>query len=143
MKKQLIPVLALLSCLSLSVFQAACSKSEPAAFEVVDVQPKEAAEKLNSESIVVLDVRTPQEAAAGHIPGSLNINIADPDFAAQIAKLDSSKTYLVHCQAGSPGGRSRRSLEALETLGVGKVYHLEGGFKGWSNAGNEVEIATK
>ena len=143
MKKQLIPALTFLCCLSLSVFQLACSQSESAAFEVVDVQPEEAAEKLNKESVVVLDVRTPQEAAAGHIPGSLNINIASPDFAAQIAKLDSSKTYMVHCQKGSPGGRSRQSLKALENLGVGKVYHLEGGFMGWSDAGNEVEVATK
>ena len=141
MKKQLFPALILLSCLSLSVFQLACSKTEAVASEVVDVQAGEAAQKLESESIVVLDVRTPEEAAAGHIPGSININIADPEFAAQVAKLDSSKTYMVHCQAGSPGGRKRQSLEARETLGVGKVYHLEGGFMGWSNAGNEV--ATK
>ena len=128
---------------SLLTFQSACSKEEIATFEVIDVQPSEAAEKLQSESIVVLDVRTPQEADAGHIPGSININIADPDFAAQVAKLDSSKTYMVHCQKGSPGGRSRRSLEALENLGVGKVYHLERGFSGWAGAGNEVETAAK
>lgn len=130
-----------LACVAFLTFQSACTKTEVVAFEVIDVQASEAAQKLESESIVALDVRSPEEAAAGHIPGSININIADPEFAAQVAKLDSSKTYMVHCQAGSPGGRSRQSLEALETLGVGKVYHLEGGFMGWSNAGNEV--ATK
>ena len=130
-----------LACVAFLTFQSACTKTEVVAFEVIDVQASEAAQKLESKSIVALDVRSPEEAAAGHIPGSININIADPEFAAQVAKLDSSKTYMVHCQAGSPGGRSRQSLEALETLGVGKLYHLEGGFMGWSNAGNEV--ATK
>lgn len=127
----------------MAALQSGCSNAETSTFEVVDVQPSEAAEKLESESVVVLDVRTPQEVAIGHIPGSLNINIADPDFAEQIAKLDSSKTYMVHCQKGSPGGRSRHSLEALENLGVGKVYHLEGGYTGWAAAGNEVETAAK
>ncbi len=108
--------------------------------EVVDVEGAAAAEKLDEQSIVVLDVRTPQEVAMGRIPGSININIADPDFAKQVAKLDPSKTYMVHCAAGSPGGRSRRSLEALQELGVEKVYHLEGGFNGWKQSGNEVEV---
>ena len=108
--------------------------------EIVDVEGAEAAEKLNEKSVVVLDVRSPQEVAMGRIPGSININIADPDFAKQVAKLDPSKTYMVHYAAGSPGGRSRRSLEALQELGVEKVYHLDGGFNGWKQSGNEVEV---
>ena len=143
MKTYLTSFLTASICLCFLAFQSACSNSEPAAFEVVDVQPAEAAEKLKSEAVVVLDVRTPQEVALGHIPGSININIADADFAAQIAKLDSSKTYMVHCQKGVPGGRSRRSLSALEELGVGKVYHLEGGFTGWQEAGNSVKVANQ
>lgn len=108
--------------------------------EVIAVEGAAAAEKLGEESVVVLDVRTPQEVAMGRIPGSININIADPDFAKQVAKLDPSKTYMVHCAAGSPGGRSRRSFETLEELGVEKVYHLDGGFNGWKQSGNAVEV---
>ena len=79
----------------------------------------------------------------GRIPGSININITGSGFAEGIAKLDPSKTYMVHCAAGSVGGRSRRSIDALESIGVKNVYHLEGGFAGWLTAKNEVEIPGK
>jgi phage shock protein E len=120
----------------------ACSEKavSDAPINVVDVQPDEAAKRLAAESIVVLDVRTPEEVAMGRIPGSININITGPDFEEGIAKLDPSKTYMVHCAAGSVGGRSRRSIDALDSIGVKNVYHLEGGFAGWLTAKNEVEI---
>ena len=124
----------------------ACSEKttpESSAINVVDVQPDEAAKRLSNESIVVLDVRTPEEVAMGRIPGSININITGPDFAEGIAKLDPSKTYMVHCAAGSVGGRSRRSIDALDLIGVKNVYHLEDGFAGWLTAKNEVEIPAK
>lgn len=119
------------------------SHQESDSTEVLDVQPKEAAERLAEEDIVVLDVRTPEEVAFGRIPGSININISDPAFAGQIAELDPSKTYMVHCAAGSPGGRSRRSIEALKSIGVTKVYHLEGGFSAWQFAKNEVDVPAR
>ncbi|MDA0348913.1 MAG: rhodanese-like domain-containing protein [Verrucomicrobia bacterium] len=132
--------------LSLLTGFTACSEkaaSETVEIKVVDVQPDEAAKRLANESIVVLDVRTPEEVAMGRIPGSININITGPDFSEGIAKLDSSKTYMVHCAAGSVGGRSRRSIDALEAIGVKNVYHLEGGFAGWLTAKNEVEVPGK
>ena len=123
----------------------ACSEKPDAnaPITVIDVQPAEAAKQLAEESIVVLDVRTPEEVAMGRIPGSININITGPEFEAGIAKLDPSKTYMVHCAAGSVGGRSRRSIDALDKIGVKKVYHLEGGFAGWLTANNEVDILGK
>lgn len=131
---------------SLIIGFTACSDkpaAESSVINVVDVQPDEAANRLANESIVVLDVRTPEEIAMGRIPGSININITGSGFAEGIAKLDPSKTYMVHCAAGSVGGRSRRSIDALESIGVKNVYHLEGGFAGWLTAKNEVEIPGK
>src|SRR4051794_32947827 len=53
-------------------------------------------EKLRSDKqIVVLDVRTPKEYAAGHIPGAINVDFNAPDFDQKVAKLDTNKTYLV------------------------------------------------
>ena len=125
-------------------FTACSEKSDAnASITVIDVQPAEAAKQLAKESVVVLDVRTPEEVAMGRIPGSININITGPEFEAGITKLDPSKTYMVHCAAGSIGGRSRRSIDALDKIGVKKVYHLEGGFAGWLTANNEVDILGK
>ena len=143
MKTQLKVLMLSLFCISIAAAQFSCSKAESVTFQVVDVQPDEAAKRLENESVVVLDVRTPEEVAMGRIPGSININITGPDFDAGIAELDPSKTYMVHCAAGSVGGRSRRSVDALESIGVMKIYHLEGGFAGWQSAGNEVEVPKK
>src|SRR2546421_2896855 len=50
---------------------------------------------------MVLDVRTPREFEAGHVPGAGNIPIASPDFKQQISQLDKTKIYLLHRYPGS------------------------------------------
>lgn len=128
-----LPVI-ILGLLSFSCGQAGDSK-------VMDLDPAGADKILaeRGEDIVVLDVRTPQEVAAGHIKNSININIHDEDFVERVKKLNPAKTYLVHCASGSPTGRSRKSVDVLLSLGAEKVYHLNGGFKAWEKAGKPVE----
>jgi phage shock protein E len=87
-------------------------------------------------AITVIDVRTPEEYAAGHIKGAQNVDIASPDFQKNLAKLDPAKTYLVHCAAG---GRSTRSLSILNKLGFKSIIHLDGGLNGWKKAGLPLE----
>lgn len=127
----------------LTAVVAAKAEEKPAApaaatDAVKNVDPKQALEMLNAkkapgEKPTVLDVRTPDEFAAGHIEGAKNFDFLDSSFAAEVGKLDKSKPYLVHCQAG---GRSAKSLEVLKKLGFSKLYHLPAGMKGWKEAGN-------
>jgi rhodanese-related sulfurtransferase/thioredoxin-related protein len=98
----------------------------------VDEFARMAADKQN----VILDVRTPGEYSAGHIPGAVNLDYNAPDFQAKAAALDKSKTYLVHCAVG---GRSVRACEKLNHLDFPKLYNLPGGFKAWAKAGQPVE----
>ena len=124
----------LLGFLSLSCGQDQNSK-------VMDLDPA-GADKILAEGegdVVVLDVRTPQEVAEGHIKNSININIHDEDFVEQVKKLDPAKTYLVHCASGSATGRSRKSVDVLLSLGAEKIYHLNGGFRAWEKEGKPVE----
>jgi rhodanese-related sulfurtransferase len=86
--------------------------------------------------VVVLDVRTPDEFKSGHIPGAKNLDFFGDDFAQQIAALDKSKTYLVHCAAG---GRSTKACKVIEKDQFPFVYHLNEGFKAWEKAGKPVE----
>ena len=46
--------------------------------------------------VVVLDIRTPGEYAAGHLPGAVLMDCKAPDFADQLKALDPSKTYVMH-----------------------------------------------
>ena len=89
-----------------------------------------------NKDIVVLDVRTPEEFKAGHIPGAKNIDFNSDDFSKKLGELDKGKSYLVHCAAG---GRSSRALKVLEEQKLGPVYHLNNGFKAWQSAGKPVE----
>jgi rhodanese-related sulfurtransferase len=91
-----------------------------------------AADKQN----VILDVRTPAEFSAGHIPRAVNLDYNAPDFQAKAAALDKSKTYLVHCAVGV---RSARACEKLSRLDFPSLYNLPGGFKAWAKAGQPVE----
>ena len=85
---------------------------------------------------VVLDVRTPREFAAGHVPGAVNIDWHARDFADQVAKLDKSKKYLVHCQGGV---RSAAAVKRMGTMGFGELFDYSGGFLDYSKAGKPIE----
>lgn len=82
---------------------------------------------------VVLDVRSPDEFAKGHVPGAVNIDINAPGFASKVADFDKSKPILVNCHAGSRG-----AIAAVELakLGFKTVCNLEGGLSAWEKAGN-------
>ena len=46
--------------------------------------------------VVVLDIRTPDEYAMGHLPGAVLMDCKAPDFADKLKTLDPSKTYVMH-----------------------------------------------
>jgi rhodanese-related sulfurtransferase len=83
---------------------------------------------------VVLDVRSPEEFAKGHIPGAINADINSPDFALKAAKLDKKQSILVNCHAGSRGAIASAELAKL---GFKTVFNLEGGLDAWKAAGHE------
>jgi phage shock protein E len=87
-------------------------------------------------NVVVLDVRTPKEFQAGHIKGATNINFQDKDFADRVAKLDKSKTYVIHCAAG---GRSAKACSQIKDMDFKNMLHMNEGFNAWSKAGKPVE----
>ncbi|MEZ0388391.1 MAG: rhodanese-like domain-containing protein [Verrucomicrobium sp.] len=104
--------------------------------EPKDVDPA-AAEKLIKEGkVTVLDVRTKDEFDEGHIKGAMNVDFKKADFEKQLAGLDKSKSYLVHCQAG---GRSTASMKIFEKLGFQSIFHLNDGFMAWEEAGKPVQ----
>lgn len=103
---------------------------------VKHVKAEEAASLVKEGKVQVLDVRTADEYKEGHIKGAKNIDFTENSFESEVAKLDKTKPWLVHCQSGR---RSTESLEALQKLGFQHVYHLDGGIKGWKEAGKPLE----
>lgn len=99
---------------------------------IVSVSAPEFDTKIKTDSVQLLDVRTPQEYAEGHIDGALNINVQSDDFQ-QMAEKELSKdsTILVYCRSG------RRSMDAagiLTRLGY-RVINLKGGIIEWKEDG--------
>jgi phage shock protein E len=102
---------------------------------VTNVQVDFAAKLVAEGKVTVLDVRTPAEFAEGHIAGATNINFMAKDFAIRVGQLDRDRVYLLHC---ATGGRSKRCLPQLRQLGFRQIYHLDGGFSAWEEAGKPV-----
>lgn len=92
--------------LGLGLSLSACSSAEP-----VDI----------SAETVVLDVRTPEEYANGHLEGALLIDVQRPDFDASIAELDRSVPYLVYCRSGN---RSAQAIARMDALGFENLTNL-------------------
>ncbi len=84
----------------------------------------------------IIDVRTPEEVAEGHLADATTINFLSPDFASQVASLNKKRTYLLYCRSGS---RTRKAADAMQKMGFKHVYMLEGGINAWKEAGKAVE----
>lgn len=105
----------------------------PSAVRLVDVTTAEA---LSIDpSVTVIDVRTPAEFTDGHIARAQVVDVTDPSFAARIAELDRSATYLVYCHSGN---RSGRATAVMAQLGFTHVNDLDGGISAWQAAGGPV-----
>lgn len=91
--------------------------------------------ETNESDVQIIDVRTPEEFAQGHIENAVNINIMDNNFETEISKLDKSKKTLVYCKSG---GRSSDAAQKLSSMGFENISNLEGGLLAWQNAGLKV-----
>lgn len=79
----------------------------------------------------IVDVRTPEEFAKGHLKNAKNININGNDFSQQISKLDKSKPVFVYCLSGA---RSAYAANLMRNSGFKEVYELLGGIIKWRAA---------
>jgi rhodanese-related sulfurtransferase len=93
-------------------------------------------EKMSSKrKSKILDVRTPEEVAEGHLANATTINFLSPDFTSQVASLNKKGTYLLYCRSGN---RTRKAADTMQKMGFKHVYMLEGGIIAWKEAGKEV-----
>lgn len=89
--------------------------------EYVEMEPKE--------DVLVIDVRTPDEVAQGHIAGAdYFINIYDKSFKEKVNALDKDKTYIVYCRSGA---RSANAIKQMNDMGFKHLYNLTGGIMAW------------
>lgn len=90
--------------------------------------------KLGSDEMI-LDVRSPEEFKAGHVPGSRNI--PHDQVASHVSELGKFKKIFLHCQMG---GRAKMAAAVLEGAGLQNIVCIsDAGMKAWMDAGLPVE----
>jgi phage shock protein E len=87
-------------------------------------------------SLLLLDVRTPEEFAAGHVPGA--VNIPYDQVASRLNEIPKSDEVVLYCHSGRRAGLA---METLAANGYTKLAHLSGDMQGWQSAGRRVETA--
>ncbi|MGB0869560.1 MAG: rhodanese-like domain-containing protein [Flavobacteriales bacterium] len=79
----------------------------------------------SDENAIVLDVRTPEETASGHIENAEFADFYNPNFMNTINEMDKTKNYYIYCRSGV---RSLKTCELMASLGFkGKLVNLLGG----------------
>ncbi len=118
--------------------------------EKVLVEPKELADLLQGDGIVLIDTRDPEAYAAGHIPGAVNIHeiftylaMSTEEGMAELqetfvkafsaAGLSGGETAVIYEESMDTGfGQSCRGYFLLKFLGYEKALVLHGGFHAWA-----------
>jgi len=87
-------------------------------------------QEQDGKSLVLLDVRTPAEAARGGIRGARNVPLHLLPVVGQ--ELDNDTSLVLYCHSGA---RSAQGCAFLMTRGYSNVYNLRGGILGWAQSG--------
>lgn len=98
---------------------------------IVDLSPKDFKAKIEADTVILIDVRTPEEYMEGFIAGAGTIDVNSSLFEAKIQKLDKDEAVYVYCAAGV---RSTKAAKILEKNGFKEIYNLDGGVRSWTAA---------
>jgi rhodanese-related sulfurtransferase len=83
--------------------------------------------------LLVLDVRTPQEYAEGHVPGAVNVPF--DQLASRLAEVPKDKDLVLYCKSGRRAGIAADTLAAN---GYTRLSHLEGDMNAWVEKGRPI-----
>ena len=97
-----------------------------------DLNAAEFQAKTQESGVITLDVRTPGEFMEGHLVNAINIDVENPSFATEIAKLDKTATYAVYCRSGR---RSANAIATMKDAGFTNMFNLNTGVQEWAQAG--------
>ena len=79
------------------------------------------AAELVSAGAVIVDVRTPEEFAAGHLDGAVLIDFKSQSFDDEIARLDTTASYIIYCRTGN---RSAQAADRMRAIGIENITDL-------------------
>ncbi len=115
----------------LALVAAAKSKIRETTIEEVSSRLK------NGEQLLLVDVREDDEWRAGHIPGAVHLGkgVIERDIEEEVPNRDAE--IILYCGGGF---RSAIAAESLQLMGYTNVLSMDGGIRGWKEAGLSVQI---
>lgn len=126
-RRRSLAAIAAFGVLALVPVLGACSEgakdSRPAASSAASGETSDAPAQADSAVGTLIDVRTPEEFAEGHLKGATNIDFNAPDFAERIGELDKDAEYTLYCRSGRRAGEA---LTIMKSAGFTKVVNAGG-----------------
>lgn len=113
--------LLIISFSIISILLIACHK---------DQTPKISIDELNElvstdHDYILLDVRTPEETAAGKIANAQEADVKTAEFINLLSSFDKEKKYIVYCRSGK---RSTKACQMMKEQGFKHLLNVEGGY---------------
>ena len=99
---------------------------------ITEISPQDAAAKLESSQVTIVDVRDKDEWDEEHIPGAMHLSRGTIELDIEDKVPDTNTMIICHCGGG---GRSALATESLQKMGYKNVRSMAGGFKAWKAAG--------
>ena len=124
--KRILPVFLLLLLLLTGCGETTSNASSEDGYQ--QISQEEAKEMMDTQEVIILDVREQDEYDSGHIPGALLLPVGsiDEDTATEVIP-EKDSTVLVYCRSGN---RSKTASSALAELGYTNIYEF-GGISTW------------
>ena len=124
--KRILPLFLLLLLLLTGCGETTSNASSEDGYQ--QISQEEAKEMMDTQDIIILDVREQDEYDSGHIPGAvlLPVGTIDEETAAEVIP-EKDSTVLVYCRSGN---RSKTASSALAELGYTNIYEF-GGINTW------------
>ena len=88
------------------------------------------------EKLMLIDVREESEFAKGHLPGAIHLSKGVIERDVEKTFPDTNKELILYCGGGF---RSALAADNLQKMGYTNVISMDGGFRGWKEAGGTVE----
>jgi phage shock protein E len=127
------PLLLAVSIVMLMI--AACSPASQSSATVQNLSPSQYVADFSEAQTahLLVDVRTPEEYASGHIAGSVNIPLQE--LQSRMSEIPSNQAVVLYCRSGN---RSGQAATLLRDAGYTQIYDL-GGIIDWAAAGLPVQ----
>lgn len=118
-------LIAVLGVVAAGLSLASCAPSQQADSDKVGDTSISSSQSSAEAQTIILDVRTPEEYAAGHLDGAVSLDLNGGQLEAELSNLDPQAHYLVYCRSGNRSAAASQLLRDAQFTSVTDLGSLE------------------